>query len=404
MILTHSKKFDVLFYHEKNPQVRYVIVTGGRFSSKSYTVSKSICRLVNDIGHRVLYCRYTLASASDSIIPEFKEKIDLLGLSDFYEQKADRITGICNNRKIVFKGIKTSAGNQSAKLKSLKDFSIFVLDEAEEENDESSFDKIDLSIRANDVPNISVLVFNPPTKEHWTYKRFFESKGIDETFNGIIGNTAYIHTTYLDCIDYVPKDYMAVIEDLKFKDPKKYKHIIEGRYLDKADGVIFENWAYGEFDETLPFGFGMDFGFFPDPDVLIKVAIDNKRKLLYVSEAWSSFKATPNELKEKVKELTNGNLIVADSAEPRLIDDIKKYGCNIKAVSKTTIEEGIRLMREYKIIVDSKSVEIGKELNNYCEKDGKPIDSYNHRLDAIRYYLTNMHYNYKPKPLKIIGR
>jgi phage terminase large subunit len=126
--------------------------------------------------------------------------------------------------------------------------------------------------------------------------------------------------------------------------------------------------------------------------------------LLYVSEAWSSYKATPNELKEKVKELTNGNLIVADSAEPRLIDDIKKHGCNIKAVSKTTIEEGIRLMREFKMIVDSRSIEIGKELNNYCEKDSKPIDSYNHRLDAIRYYLTNMHYNYKPKPLKIIGR
>lgn len=398
--LRHSSKFDPLFYHNRNPQVRYVIVTGGRFSSKSYTVAKSICRLVNDIGHRALYCRYTLTSAKDSIIPEFQEKIDLLGLSDFYEQKADRIEGLGygNKRKIVFKGIKTSSGNQTAKLKSLKDFSIFVLDEADEENDEASFDKIDLSIRALDVPNICVLVFNPPTKEHWTYKRFFEGRGIEDTFNGIVGDTAYIHTTYLDCIDFVPKDYLRTIAELKERDEKKYKHIIEGRYLEKSDGVIFENWNYGDMDTTLPFGFGLDFGFFPDPDVLVKVAIDEKRKLLYVKEMWSGFKTNPETLRSKIKEIAGTSLVVADSAENRLIDDIRKNGCQIVPVSKTTVVEGVRYMRNYKIIVDKDSVEIGKELNNYSEKNGQPIDAYNHRIDAIRYYLT--HISFRAQPFK----
>ena len=90
-----------------------------------------MCAQVNNNEHRALYTRYTLSTTKDSIIPEFQEKLDILNLSDYYEALQDRIIGP-GKRKIVFKGVHTAAGNQTAKLKSLKDFSIFVLDEAEE--------------------------------------------------------------------------------------------------------------------------------------------------------------------------------------------------------------------------------------------------------------------------------
>lgn len=384
------KKFSPLFKNQKG--VRYYVLTGGRFSSKSYTVSIAACQLTREFNHRILYSRYTLVSAKDSIIPEFKEKLDVLGFSDYYDISIDRIVSKFNQGKIIFKGIKTSSGNQTAKLKSLKDFSCFILDEADEENDEASFDKINLSIRASDVQNMVILILNPASKAHWIYKRFFEDKGVQPGFNGIMDNVCYIHTTYLDCLKYVPEDYLAEIEYLRKTNPEKYEHIIMGGWLDKADGVIFDQWEYGKFDASLPYGYGMDFGFFPDPDTLVKCAVDRKLKRLYVKCEMYEHKQPPSVLKERVKIITSGNMVIADSAEPRLIADMKNSGVNIHAVQKGagSVVEGIRLMRDYKIVVDPDSTMIGKELNNYCEKNGQPIDAYNHTIDAISYYLRTV--------------
>lgn len=386
-----NKKLKPLFNPPEN--VRYIIVTGGRFSSKSYSASTAVCSLINNENRKALYTRYTLTSAKDSIIPEFSEKIDLLGLSSYYQEKQDRITGV-GNREVVFKGLKTSSGNQTAKLKSLKGFSIFVLDEAEEENDETAFDKINLSIR-EPVQNLAILILNPTTKEHWIYKRFFESKGVQAGFNGVKDNVCYIHTTYLDVIEHVPRDFLYEVEDLKKTNPKKYNHVIMGGWLEKADGVIFENWEYGDFPDTYNYIYGMDFGFFPDPDVLVKVSLDAKRKLLFVKQVFEANNKGTEELGKLIKaHKKDGKVIIADSAEKRLISDIRKYA-NVQPCEKGagSILEGIKMMQDFKIIVDPSSTEIGIELNNYCwsdKKSGVPVDAYNHRIDAIRYAVRKL--------------
>lgn len=384
-----NKKFKPLFDPPRG--VRYFVVTGGRFSSKSYSVSTAVCTHVNNDNRKALYTRYTLTSAKDSIIPEFSEKIDILGLSDWYESKQDRIVG-CGNREVVFKGLKTSSGSQTAKLKSLKGFSMFVLDEAEEENDEKSFDKINLSIREKG-QNIVVLILNPSTKEHWIYKRFFEDKGVEAGFNGVKDNVCYIHTTYKDVIEHVPEDYIHEIELLEESDPDKYEHIILGGWLNRAEGVIFNNWKYGEFDDSLPYGYGMDFGFFPDPDVLTKVAIDSKRKRIYCKQVLKLNNQGTQDLINEIKLRGINKTIIADSAEPRLISDIKKAKIDVKGVKKGagSILAGIKTMQDYEIIVCPDSTDIGKELNNYVwsdKKSGIPIDAYNHWIDSIRYYVS----------------
>jgi len=126
---------------------RYFVCTGGRGSSKSYSLNSFLLLLTYEVGHVILFTRYTLTSAHVSIIPEFIDKIETADLShDFYITK-DEIINKITGSKILFKGIKTSSGTQTANLKSLAGVTTWVLDEAEELTDEDTFDKIDFSIR-----------------------------------------------------------------------------------------------------------------------------------------------------------------------------------------------------------------------------------------------------------------
>ena len=384
-----NSKFQPLFNRPEG--VRYYILTGGRFSQKSFATGAAAATLAYNHGHRVLYSRYTLVSAKDSIIPEVVEKLEMLNIDGVANVQNDRITFDHNDGKIVFKGIKTSSGNQTAKLKSLKNFSCFILDEAEEENDEASFDKINLSIRAKDVENIVIIILNPTTKQHWIYKRFFESTGVQPGWNGVKDNVCYIHTTYKDAIEFVPDDYLHELKLLEHRNPEKFEHIILGGWLEAAEGVVFRNWEYGKFDDSLPYGWGMDFGFFPDPDVLVKVAIDRKNRIIYAKQGMWGHNHGTRELYDKVKAVVKPReVVIADSSEKRLIADIKGLGLNIRKVVKGdgSVLAGIKTMQDYKIVVSPESTEIGKELNNYAWKaNGVPIDAYNHWIDAIRYYV-----------------
>jgi phage terminase large subunit len=276
-----------------------------------------------------------------------------------------------------------------------------VLDEAEELTDESTFDKINLSIRIKNKQNRIILILNPATKEHWIYRKFFEEAGVTEGFNGVKGNTTYIHTTYLNNLDNLNVDFINEIELIKENNPKKYEHQILGGWLDKAEGVVFTNWKFGEFDTTLPYSFGADFGFSIDPSTLVKVAIDRKLKIIYVKELLYKPKLTTSELAIIYKQNVSGKeLIIADSAEPRLIEEIQRYGFNIQATEKGagSIKAGIELMRDYQLIIDKESVNVAKELNNYVYSDKASslfVDNWNHAIDAIRYnvffHLSNPH-------------
>ena len=99
---------------------RYTILTGGRGSGKSFFTGVFLLGLTQEAGHTILFTRYTLRAASVSIIPEFKEKIDMLGLNPMYKITRDEIVNRENGSKILFRGIKTSSGDQTANLKSLQ--------------------------------------------------------------------------------------------------------------------------------------------------------------------------------------------------------------------------------------------------------------------------------------------
>ena len=338
---------------------------------------------------RVLFTRYTMVSAHLSIIPEFLEKISLLGFDNLFDVNKAEVVNLGNQSDILFRGIKTSAGNQTASLKSLTGVSCFVLDEAEELIDEDIFDTIDLSIRQKNVQNRVILVLNPVTKEHWIYNRFFQDKGVQAGFNGTKDNVCYIHSTYQDNIENLSKSFLERVEMIKHRNFKKYQHKMLGGWLQRAEGVVFENWNIGEFNpDELQTSCGMDFGFSVDPDSLTEVAIDKNKKKIYLKEHIYKNGLKSHDLAKLVLDKIGNKLIIADSAEPRLIADLKHLGVNIRAVKKGTIESGITRMQDYELIVSPESTNIAKELNNYvyADKGSKLyVDAYNHAIDGIRY-------------------
>jgi|TARA_R110002020_G_scaffold34443_4_gene104773 phage terminase large subunit len=330
-----------------------------------------------------------MVSAHLSIIPEFLEKITLLGYENIFSINKAEVLNLGNNSDILFRGIKTSAGNQTASLKSLQGISTWVLDEAEELIDENIFDTIDLSIREKNIQNRIILVLNPVTKEHWIYDRFFQDKGVEAGFNGVKDNVCYIHSTYLDNKENLSTSFLERIKTIKQRNMKKYNHAIMGGWLDKAEGVVFDNWSIGEFNPNgLQTSCGMDFGFSVDPDSLTEVAIDKKQKKIYLKEHIYKNGLKSQDLAQIVLDKVGNKLIIGDSAEPRLIADLKHLGVNIKPVKKGTIESGITRMQDYELVITPDSTNIAKELNNYvyADKGSKLyVDAYNHAIDSVRY-------------------
>lgn len=413
-----SNKYEPLFalldpsYH---PEVSKVIITGGRNSQKSFATALFACVSARDYGWNTLYTRFTLVSAKDSIIADFNEKIDLLQSHTLFNVTSDRVESLHNKSKIVFKGIKTSQGNQTASLKSLKDFNLWIYDEAEEHPDFDSWDKVQKSIRSNVKRNLSIMLLNPTGKSHWIYETFFEERGVQAGFNGVVGDTMYIHTTYLDLDrdiiadniwhDFeacriafeqwseLPKDERELRTPLR-KKALYYKHAILGGWLEKSEGIIFDNWSVGTFIDTGYTMYGCDFGF-NDPTSIIKVSVDERNKKLYLKEEYYKSGITETDIYNIISSKCMDYMIVADSANPMIIESFKRKGLNIEPAVKgpDSIKAGILLMQDYDMIVDESSTNLIKELNNYCwndKKSGVPIDAYNHAIDSARYALTRL--------------
>ena len=388
MQLSLSNKYKVF----DSSKSRYFIVTGGRGSGKSFAINTLLLMLTFEAGHNILFTRYTLRAASISIIPEFIEKLDLLDVAHNFKITRDEIINKHNGSKIIFRGIKTSSGDQTANLKSLTGITTWVMDEAEELNDENIFDKIDLSVRSKEQDNRIILILNPTTKEHFIYQRWFESKGVDAGSNTTKTDTTYIHSTYLDNIENLSESYINQIEQMKVRRPERFKHTIEGAWLNKAEGVIYTNWKIGAFKEAGKVVYGQDYGFSNDPSTLVKTSIDKQNKIIYVDLCFYQALLTTSQIANLNQKFAGNNLIVGDSAEPRLIKEIS-FNCNVVPAIKGqgSVNYGISMIQDYDLVITPDSTDLIKELNNYCwleRKSQTPIDKFNHALDALRYSVS----------------
>lgn len=249
-----SVKFKPLFnlfddnYH---PEIDTVIITGGRYSLKSYSVSVFALVALVYYQWNVLYTRFTNMSIVDSVKPEVSDKIESLGLTG---KVLDTKTHIeFRDQHIAFKGIKTGSSGQTANLKSLSGFNLFINDEAEELPDYKTFKKVFYSMRSSTKRNLTILILNPTLKEHWIFKEFFEKKGLEGGDNCIKDNVMYIHSSYLDADQSrIPKNILADYERTRIEEPKQYDNIVMGGWITELEGQVFPEGSLKRYKEFPP--------------------------------------------------------------------------------------------------------------------------------------------------------
>ena len=399
-----------------------ILITGGRGSGKSFNASTFIERLtfemtpVEKIVHQILYTRYTMVSAGMSIIPEMMEKIDLDGTTKYFKTTKTDIVNKMTKSRIMFRGIKTSSGNQTAKLKSIQGITTFVCDEAEEWTSEDEFDKIMLSIRKKGIQNRIIIIMNPCDSNHFIYKKYIEKTHKLVEIDGVQvqisthPNVLHIHTTYFDNLDYLSPEFLKEVEDMKVSNPEKYAHVVIGRWADVAEGAVFKKWGIvKEFpQECKKVGIGQDFGFTNDPSAAVRCGIIDNR--LYVDELFYETDMLSSAIANRLKPFSMK--VFADSQDPRLIQEIKNRGVNIYPVDKFpgSIKAGIDKIKDMEFFVTERSYNIITELRKYVwdkDKDGnyinEPVDEYNHLMDAIRYYVLGCLLGRILKPKDLTG-
>ena len=399
-----------------------ILITGGRGSGKSFNASTFIERLtfemtpVEKIVHQILYTRYTMVSAGISIIPEMMEKIDLDGTTKYFKTTKTDIVNKMTKSRIMFRGIKTSSGNQTAKLKSIQGITTFVCDEAEEWTSEDEFDKIMLSIRKKGIQNRIIIIMNPCDSNHFIYKKYIEKTHKLVEIDGVQvqisthPNVLHIHTTYFDNLENLSPEFLKEVEDMKVSNPEKYAHVVIGRWADVAEGAVFKKWGIvKEFpQECKKVGIGQDFGFTNDPSAAVRCGIIDNR--LYVDELFYETDMLSSAIANRLKPFSMK--VFADSQDPRLIQEIKNRGVNIYPVDKFpgSIKAGIDKIKDMEFFVTERSYNIITELRKYVwdkDKDGnyinEPVDEYNHLMDAIRYYVLGCLLGRILKPKDLTG-
>jgi phage terminase large subunit len=341
-----------------------------------------------------------MASANISVIPEFREKIEIDGTGKyFYTTKQDIINKFSGSR-ILFRGILTSSGNQTAKLKSITGLTTFVCDEAEEFVSEKDYDTIVYSLRQKGIQNRVIIIMNPTDVNHFIYKKYIEKTHKIVEFDGVNvqisthPNVLHIHTSYLDNLDNLGDEFLNGAEEVKESDPKKYAHVFMGQWATLKEGIIFERIEL--IDEIPEYvekrGYGMDFGFSRHPTAIIDCGLTGND--LYLDEICYKTKMLTGEIIAELKKKPQKT--ICDSEDPRLIQEIANAGIPVYPASKgpDSVLAGIQKMRDLNIKVTRRSYNLLYEFRNYAwdkDKDGnyinKPVKDFDHGIDASRYWV-----------------
>lgn len=382
---------------------RYRVVKGSRASKKSKTTALwFIYNMMKYKDANTLVVRKTFRTLKDSCFTELKWAIHRLGVDAYWDIKESplEMTYKPTGQKIYFRGLDDP----------LKVTSITVdvgclcwmwIEEAYEIMNESDFDVLDESIRG-EVPDglfkQVTLTFNPWNEHHWMKKRFFDAEPDDD----ILAMT----TNYL-CNEWLDKADLAVFERMKKNNPRRYKVAGLGDW-GIVEGLIYEKWKEQAFniDEIrskpgIKSAFGLDFGYTNDPSALFCGLIDIDGKKIYVFDEMYENGLSNEKIAENVQKMGfMKEKITADSAEPKSIDRLRDLGISrIKAArkGKDSINNGIDFIQDYEIIIHPKCVNFLTEISNYTwdvdkfgKKLNKPIDDFNHLMDAMRYALESI--------------
>ena len=258
---------------------------------------------------------------------------------------------------------------------------------------EADFDMLDESIRGEVSEGLFkqiTFTFNPWNERHWLKKRFFD---IESDPDILAITTNYMCNEWLDDAD------IKVFETMKKNNPRRYQVAGLGGW-GIVDGLVYENWHEQEFTleeiKHCKTAFGLDFGYSVDATAFVVSFIDLENNKIYVYDELYETKLSNKMIFDRINEMGySKEKIVADSAEPKSIDELRGLGLrHIEPArkGKDSINNGIQFIQNFEIIINPRCVNFLTEVSNYTwEKDkfgnviNRPIDDFNHCLDALRY-------------------
>ena len=391
-------KYAPLF---RKARTRYKVITGGRGSAKSFTVSSALLLRTYEDSFNVLFTRWTMDSAQDSVIPEFKEKMDRMQVTTHFQEWKTSVQNKATGGKVLFRGLKQGSKNQVAKMKSLFGIKIWVLDEAQELVDEDTFDTIDNSIRDANTTCEVWLVLNPDEVDHWIIRRFFTEMGVEVGFNGVVGNVEYIHTTYLDNLKNLDQGFIDKAEALKERNPEKYDNVFMGRPLVRKQGIIYPRWeriAPEQYPTHLEQWYGNDWGYGGDPNALVRMCYDALTQTVYLWEVVCT-QLLPSEVARYIREdcaqfgLEPWDcLVYCDPARPDNIAELRRRDISACAASNRDKAGRISYLKGFRVKYVGDTIH--REVTRYSWQrhpldperfTDKPQDGNDHCMDAVSY-------------------
>lgn len=377
---------------------RYKAVKGSRASKKSSTQSlKVITEIIENPNINWLVVRKVERTLRDSCYAQLKWAIHRLKVDNFFKCSTSplEITYKPTGQKILFRGLDDPLKVTSITVE-VGSLCRLWIEEAYEITSEDAFDRLDESIRGQlpkGMYHQVVLTFNPWSDRHWLKKRFF-----DEPSKNVLAMT----TNYM-CNEFLSEADLVLFEEMK-KNPRRYRTAGLGEW-GIVEGLVYENWEERVFDvhkisirPSVRSAFGMDFGYVNDPSTLFCGLVDTVAREIYVFDEMYEKGMSNEDIRSKVSEMGySKERIKADSAEPKSIAYLRKAGLTrIRAAKKgpDSIRAGISIIQDYKIIIHPRCVNFITEISNYTwDKDkfdnaiNKPIDDFNHLMDAMRYAM-----------------
>lgn len=366
---------------------RWEVYMGSAGSAKSYFITqKLIVRCCNE-KIKVLVCRRTGTTIRNTCFSLFKDIIAKWQLTQYVKiRETDFNIKFPNGSEIIFMGL-----DEETKLLSLNNIGCIFIEEAFEVP-KNIVEQLNIRLRGTTENKQIILAFNPISKHHWLYD--FCEVNQPTSFK-------YIHSTYKDN-PFLDEEYITQMNELYKRNPQKARVFCDGEWGIDTDGLVFQNWKVEDFNHIETNGqllVGLDFGFVNDISALVASLLDEKEKKIYIFKEYGATGKTNKDLVEIITKLGfSKSTIIADAAEPKSIEEIKRAGINkIRACKKgaDSILHGIQQLQNYDIIVHPSCTGIITELENYTwQKDkytevyiNKPIDDFNHYIDALRYSL-----------------
>ena len=364
---------------------RYEVYYGRAGSGKSVFITQKILCKACTSKRKVLVIRKYATTLKDSVFQLFVDQLKKWKIYKFCKVNMSTYTiTLPNESVLLFKGL-----DDPEKIKSITDITDIWCEECSELSLDE-FTQLDLRLRAQS-GNLQIFVsFNPVSKQNFVYQKWFA--------NGTPDNTFVLHTTYKDN-KFLPKEYIDALLEKQKSNPTYYKIYALGEFC-TLDKLVYYNWKVEDFDHTQIKGkllVGLDFGYTNDPTALVASVMTDKK--IYIFKEWVDTNKTNPQIAQVIKSLgLQKSTIICDSAEPKSIQELRQNG--IYAARESTkgpdsIIHGIQKLWEYEIIVHPSCTETITEFENYAwQKDkttgeyiNKPIDQFNHCMDALRYSL-----------------